>query len=139
LYFGLQLIDLEHTRSWAELLAQSEEKYSFKSGGFSVAQLAAVREFVMLKYQRMIGAPGAEKLADVIMADISSLEQVKTGTWRKETKETTGVRYSTFELLNEVQGILGLDVAPGTEPIEELLDVVTKKACAFSIDRVLGY
>lgn len=137
LYFGLQLTDLEHP-VLAELLAQSEEKYSFKSGWFSVAQLAAVREFVMLKYQRMIGDPGAEKLADVIMADVSSLEQVKQELGGKKQKKPPGEVFD-FELLNEVQGILGLDVAPGTEPTEELLDVVTRKACAFSIDRVLGY
>jgi general transcription factor 3C polypeptide 5 (transcription factor C subunit 1) len=137
LYFGLQLIDLEHP-VLSELLAHSEGQYSFNSGWFTVIQLAGVRDFVMLKYQRMIIEPGAEKLADVIMADISSLEQIKQALEIKRQKKNPGEVFD-FELLNEVQGILGLDITPGTEPIEELLEVVTKKACAFSVDRVLGY
>jgi general transcription factor 3C polypeptide 5 (transcription factor C subunit 1) len=136
LYFALQLIDLEHA-VLGEILGRSERQYSFASGWFANAQIAAVRDFVMLKYQRMILDPAAEAHPDVVMDDIASIEMVRQELGRKKQKRTPGEAFD-FEFLNEVQGILGLDGAPGAEPIEELLEVVTRKACALSVDRVLA-
>jgi general transcription factor 3C polypeptide 5 (transcription factor C subunit 1) len=137
LFFALQLCDLEHPLL-TDILAQCEPSYSFASGWFRPEQIAAVRDFVMLKYQRMLIDPNAEKIAELIMADISSIEQVRQELAVKKPRKAPGETFD-FELLNEVQGILGVDGGPGTEPIDALLEVVTRKACAISIDRVLSY
>jgi general transcription factor 3C polypeptide 5 (transcription factor C subunit 1) len=137
LYFGLQLIDIEHP-ILAELLARAEPQYSLASGWFTDAQIAAVRDFVRLKYQRMIVDPAAEKAAAVIMADITSFEQLRQELGLKKQKKAAGEAWD-FELINEAQAILGLDGAPGTETVEELFGIVTRRSCSFLMDRVLSY
>jgi general transcription factor 3C polypeptide 5 (transcription factor C subunit 1) len=136
LYFGLQLIDIDHPVI-TDLLAQSQDQYSLTSGWFVASQISAVRDFVMLTYQRMMIDPKGEAMAKVLMADITSTEQVKQELGSIRPKKSTGEVFD-FELINEVQGILGIYDSSGTETIQDLLDVITRKTCALSIDRALS-
>jgi general transcription factor 3C polypeptide 5 (transcription factor C subunit 1) len=136
LYLGIQLTDLDHPLL-SDLLQNRNEKYSFDSGWYSPQQIEAVRDFIMLKYQRMVVNPRALANPRVVMADIASIDQL-----RKELHEhpkKVPVDQFDFELVNEAQHILGLFDSPTNESIPDLLDVITKKSTSFSLDRILSY
>jgi general transcription factor 3C polypeptide 5 (transcription factor C subunit 1) len=137
LFFGLQLVDLDHPLL-SEILQESQSQYSFHSGWFTSNQLTAVRDFIMLKYQRLIITPQNSKLGKSIMLDITSVDQLKRELQSIRPKKVAADQFD-FELLNDAQQILGIYDSPENETIPELLDVITKKFTAFTLDRVHSY
>jgi general transcription factor 3C polypeptide 5 (transcription factor C subunit 1) len=136
LYLGIELVDLDHP-VLCDLLQTWNERYSFESGWYSAQQIAAVRDFVMLKYQRMVVNPQAAGLPKLVMADITSIDQVKRELHDHPKK--VPVDQFDFELMNEAQHILGIFDAPATDTIPELVEVITRKSTSLSLDRVHSY
>jgi general transcription factor 3C polypeptide 5 (transcription factor C subunit 1) len=136
LFFGLQLLDLDHPLI-GQILAQSQERYSFTSGWFTRQQIDNVRDFLMVKYKRMMTGPDGDRNAAILMADVISLVQIQRELGAAKPKKAVGEVFD-FQLMAEVQSILGI-FETTTESLQELADLVTKKACAISVDRVLSY
>jgi hypothetical protein len=136
LFFGLQLIDLDHPLI-TEIIAESQERYSFASGWYTKEQIDNVRDFLMVKYQRMMSDPEGDRHGRIIMADVTSVVQVRRELGVMKPKKTVGEVFD-FQLLTEVQGILGIFDST-SETIQELEDLVTRKSCAFSVERILSF
>jgi general transcription factor 3C polypeptide 5 (transcription factor C subunit 1) len=136
LFFGLQLIDIEHPLV-AHILLQSQERYSFTSGWFTKEQIDNIRDFLMVKYQRMMTDPEGDRHARVIMADVTSVVQIQKELGLMKPKKVVGDVFD-FQLLTEAQGILGIFDA-NAESIQELEDLVARKSCAVSVNRILSY
>lgn len=140
LYFGIQLIDIVQNPLIEEVLGESNSEYSFSTGWFSQDQISAVRDFIVLKYTRMMTMEGGEQIGDIIMANVTSVSEVrKELSSKRSAKKSTNQEHFDFEFVNEAQGIIGVYDSNGNETVAELLDVVSQKTCCFVIDRMLSY
>lgn len=138
LYFGIQIIDIITHPVLEELLSRSNNEYSFNTGWFSFEQIKSVRDFLVLKYTRMMEMENGESLGNVIMSNIASVQDVTKELGEKTAQRQSGEQFD-FEFVNVAQDILGIYDSHGDEGIDELLGAVSQKTCSLVLDRIFSY
>jgi general transcription factor 3C polypeptide 5 (transcription factor C subunit 1) len=136
LFYGVQLCDLKDSFV-KDLLKVVRNKYSLKSGWYEEEVIVSIRKFCLLKLQRMLNDQYTLH-PDIIMADISSLSDLKKGI---ELARPAQKRIEfDFQLMNEFQTALGMYESSEITSKDDFKSIFTKKFSILSVcDRINSY
>ena len=105
LFYAIQLCDLNDTFP-KDLLSTVQTKFSTRSGWFPPETIVSIRKFCLLKLLRMLKDESSSIHPDIIMADVSSMSDLKKGIEMAHPVQKRP-EYD-FNFLNDFQTALGI-------------------------------
>jgi len=138
LFYALQIFDLNDV--FIRHITQFPlEKYDFQSGWYSDKTISVIRQFCILKLQRMLDPSLSNQDSSILMADIVTEFDLKKSLEKEKSSVSDNSEYD-FVFLNQAQSILNVfDESPSIET-EDIKLILSKKFSAISVpDRLLTY